>query len=243
MPTYRLTIAYDGSDFHGYSRQPVVRTVQGVLEDALFRHTGVIDTEVAGRTDAGVHASHQVVSFSCERDLDMHIVARSMNRQLGGEVAVLAMARVDEGFSARFSATGRRYEYLVWNAPAPDPFRRTRSWHVRDPLDLSAMQAACAPLLGQQDYASFCRKHEGRSTIRHVRYAAWTRSEEHILAFEIEASSYCHQMVRSIVAVLVEVGRGRLTPADMAAILEAGDRSVAKGAAPARGLTLIDVTY
>jgi len=243
VTTYRIDLAYDGTGFHGYAGQPQVRTVQGELEEALFRLTGRVDTTVAGRTDKGVHASGQVVSFEHDKDLDCDRVRRSLNRQLGPEIAVLAVSRAPDGFSARFSAMSRSYTYLVLNRPAPDPFLARISWHYETPVDIGRMNAAAAYLLGEHDFAAFCRGAPGRSTVRRLDSAAWSDRGAGLLAFDIVASSFCHQMVRSIVALLVEVGRGRVDPAGVAAILESADRSKAKGAAPPHGLTLVTVAY
>ncbi len=243
MPVYRIDLAYDGTRFHGYARQPQVRTVQGVLEGALEVLTGPVETFVAGRTDRGVHAAGQVVSFSLDTPVDPELVRRSLNRRLGPEMSVLACAEVDPGFHARFSATGRAYTYLVLDRESPDPFLAATAWHYGRPLDERLMNQAAAHLLGEHDFASFCRRAVARSTIREVRSAVWSRRRPDLLAFDVEASSFCHQMVRSLVALLVEVGRERVVPDAVAGILATRDREVAKGAAPPHGLTLVRVDY
>ena len=242
MPTYRIDFAYDGTDFHGYARQDNVRSVQGELEAALFHRTGTIRTVVAGRTDRGVHASGQVVSFEVDQPIDTGKTQRSLNRQLAPEVAVSAVTEVPDGFHPRFSATGRRYRYRIWNAPILDPLSARTSWHVETPLDVAAMDQAVGALVGTHDYASFCRRHDGRSTVREMREASW-RSSGDFVELVVAANAFCHQMVRSIVAISVEVGAGRMEPADVLRILEAQDRSVAKGCAPPQGLTLTAVEY
>ena len=241
MPTYRLDLAYDGSGFHGYAKQPDVRTVQGEIEAALEPWTGGVDTFVAGRTDKGVHASEQVVSFTCE-ELDTDRVVRSLNGRLGPEIAIRRIRAVAPGFHARFSATGRAYRYRILNSAIPDPFRAAVVWTYAEPLDASAMHAAVQCLVGEHDFAAFCRAVPGRPTTRSVEWAAWRRSGDQV-DLSIGASSFCHQMVRSIVAVSVEIGRGRLQPESMADILASRDRSLAKGAAPPMGLTLVAVAY
>lgn len=243
MTVYRIDLAYDGSRFHGYAKQTAVRTVQGDLEAALAPHTGAVETFVAGRTDRGVHATGQVVSFTADRPLDLDRLRRSLNRRLGPEIAVLGIAAAPEGFHARFSATGRAYTYLVLEREAPDPFLAGTSWHVGRRLDEEAMNAAASHLVGEHDFGSFCRRSGDRSTVRHVRSAEWGRRRPDLLAFDIAASSFCHQMVRSLVALLVEVGRGRTSPAAVPGIVSAADRAVAKGAAPPHGLTLVGVDY
>jgi len=241
MAVYRIDLGYDGSGFHGYARQAGVRTVQGELEQALFRLTGPVETEVAGRTDKGVHATGQVVSFPAPPGLDVDRVRRSLNRQLAPEI--VAVAEAPEGFSARFSATGRTYRYLILNREAPDPFLARTSWHYETPLDVAAMSQAAAHLVGEQDFTSFCRKAGERSMVRTVRRATWAGSGDGLLVFEVEAGSFCHQMVRSFVALLVEVGRGRVEAGAVPGIVAARDRHASKGVAPPHGLTLIHVTY
>jgi tRNA pseudouridine38-40 synthase len=243
VTTYRIDLAYDGSGFHGYAKQPNVRTVQAELETALFKHTGVVETAVAGRTDRGVHARAQVVSFEAAAGLDTGQVLRSLNRQLAPEIAVSRVAIAPDGFSARFSATGRAYTYLLLNRSVPDPFLAKTSWHYESPLDLDRMNQGTAHLVGEHDFAAFCRKAGDRSTQRRLDSALWSDRGEGLLAFDVAASSFCHQMVRSLVAVSVEVGRGRLAPDQVLDILQSMDRHQAKGAAPAHGLTLVAVTY
>lgn len=242
VPTYRIDVAYDGSRFHGYARQPGVRTIQGELEAALYRLTGPVDTFVAGRTDRGVHASGQVISFRVPVAADPIRIQQSLNRQLGPEIAILGCFEAPEGFHARFSATSRRYSYRILNRGAPDPFLAATSWHVSDPLDVGAMNRAAACFVGEHDFAAFCRKAEGASTVRRVHHARWQRRGD-VAAFDVEASAFCHQMVRSLVALCVAVGKGRVDPADVPAIMESANRNTAQGAAPPHGLTLVEVRY
>lgn len=241
MTVYRIDLAYDGAAYRGYASQPDVRTVQGDLDAALGRHVADLTTVVAGRTDAGVHATGQVVSFTAG-DLDCVNVKRSLNSQLGGSTSVLELAEAPPGFNARFSATGRRYRYDILNREAPDPFLGRTSWRVEWPLDVDLMNAAMAPLLGLHDFAAFCRKAANRSTERRLDGAEWTRHGE-ILSLNIWASSFCHQMVRSIARVAVDVGRGRVDPAVSGTILESMDRQASFGSAPPHGLTLVEVMY
>lgn len=242
MPTYRLDLAYNGAGFHGYAAQPGVRTVQGELEKALRHHTGPVESYVSGRTDKGVHASAQVVSFTVDRELDGDRVVRSLNRQLAPEIGVYAMQQVDAGFHARFSATGRSYTYRVLNRVAPDPLMAHVTWHVPEPLDVRAMNSAASALLGEHDFASFCRKADGRSTVRDLRTAVWQQTGD-LLAFDVAASSFCHQMVRSLVALGVDVGRGKVDPVAVPGILAAADRHASRGVAPPHGLTLVRIDF
>jgi len=244
MPTYRLDLAYDGSGFHGYARQTDVRTVQGVIESALATVLGhEIDTTVAGRTDAGVHAEAQVVSFTTDEPIDLDRTARSLDALVGDEIAVTSLVEAPDGFDARFSATSRSYRYLIDNRPVADPLTRHMALHVPEPLDVTAMHTAAQHFVGEHDFASLCRKAEGKTTERTVLSAGWTGDRGGLITYSVTATAFCHQMVRSMVALCVEVGRGRVGEGDVPAILEARDRSAARGAAPPHGLVLVEVRY
>ncbi len=244
MPTYRLELSYDGSGFHGYAIQPDVRTVQGEVEAALRRMAGDgVVTSVAGRTDAGVHAVGQVVSFEATKELDTTRLARSLNSLVGPEIAVQSAVRAENGFDARRDAISRRYRYEILNRTVPDPFRRHLTWHVHRKLDVGAMSAAAGMFVGEQDFSSFCRDDEGKSRKRYVIEASWSRQPDDIVAFDIEANAFCHQMVRSLVALCVEVGKGNRTVEAVAAVMEGRDRNLASGAAPPQGLKLVSVSY
>ncbi len=243
MPTFRLELGYDGSGFHGFARNRGVRTVQGDLEEALSTITGIeITTVVAGRTDAGVHAKGQVVSFETDTAIDADRVWRSLRSMLGPEIAVNSLTEVESGFNARFSAGSRTYRYSIDEAPVPDPLARSSVWHVGEPLDLDAMNEAAGTFVGTHDFASLCRAQEGKTTERTVTRAAWARQGA-LLVYEVEAKAFCHQMVRSMVALCVEVGRGRVKAEAVPGILEAKDRNAARGAAPPHGLVLWEVGY
>lgn len=247
----RLVVAYDGTPFHGVAANPGVRTVVGDLGAALARSLGgPVELTVAGRTDKGVHARGQVVTFDVgvDRRPDLAGLVRSLNRQCGPAIAVLDAAVVAPDFDARFSATARRYRYLIHNAAAPDPFRAAWAWHVEAPLDLPAMVLACDALIGEHDFASFCRRPkradgQEASLVRRVVEASWHDDGDGLLRFEIEASAFCHQMVRSIVGTLVDVGRGRTRAGEVLGIVHARDRAAAGEPAPPHGLTLWLVRY
>lgn len=238
--TLRIDLGYDGTDFHGWAAQPGRPTVQGTLDEALERLIGPVDTVVAGRTDAGVHARHQVVSVTADGDTER--LATSLRRMLPVSVAVHRVLVEPDGFSARFDATARAYRYHIDTRAAADPFRARYAWHVGRALDVAAMNRAAEGLVGEHDFASFCRRAEGRTTVREVHGARWTETPGG-LRFDVSGSAFCHQQVRSFVAYLVDVGRGRLPDDRTAAVLEARDRSAARGAAPAHGLTLWEVSY
>lgn len=244
----RLTVAYDGSGFRGFWPNDGVRTVGGELGQAVERVLGhPVVMSCAGRTDAGVHAHGQVVSFDAPAEgLDLDRLRQSVNRLCGPEIAVREAETVAATFDARHSATSRRYRYTILNREAPDPFLAATSWHVTAPLDLPAMRLARDPLIGEHDFTSFCRRPRGEpqvSLVRRVLDAAWHDLGDGVLRFDIEASAFCHQMVRSIVGTLVDVGRGRLTAGDVAGIIRAADRHAAGQPAPPHGLMLWDVTY
>jgi tRNA pseudouridine38-40 synthase len=251
-PTLRvmMTVAYDGSGFHGFAANPGVRTVAGELSSAIARVVGhPVQLTCAGRTDSGVHAWGQVVHFDTPSQVDGVALQRSINKLLSPAVVVRSVGDAPAGFDARRWATGRRYRYTVLNRPLPDPFLAATSWHVEDPLDIRAMALACDPLIGEHDWSSFCRRPPddpamgAPSLIRVVREAGWMDLGDGRLRFEVEASAFCHQMVRSLVGTLVAVGRGRLKAGDVAAILRAKDRKGAAEPAPPHGLCLWEVTY
>jgi tRNA pseudouridine38-40 synthase len=247
----RLTVAYDGSGFRGFAPNVGVRTVAGDLAGAIGRVLGHdVTLTCAGRTDAGVHAWGQVVHFDARAGADLVALQRSLNKMLGPAVVIRAVATAPDDFDARHSATGRRYRYTVLNRPLPDPFLAATTWHVDDPLDIGSMTLACDPLIGEHDWTSFCRRPPGpepasgpRSMVRVVREAGWADLGDGLLRFEIEASAFCHQMVRSLVGTLVAVGRGRLRAGDIGTIIRARDRSRAGEPAPPHGLCLWEVSY
>lgn len=243
----RMTVAYDGRRFHGFAfQQSGVPTVASSLQTALarvLRHP--VALTCAGRTDSGVHAWGQVVTFDAREDVDVVVVQRSVNKQLGPTVVVRHAAIVPPDFDARHSAVARQYRYTVLNAPVNDPFRAAFAWHVPEPLDLRAMQAACDPLIGEHDFTSFCKRPpaEGATLTRRILEAEWAHEGDDALLFTIRASAFCHQMVRSITGTLVEVGRGKKRAGDVLDILRARDRRFAGQPAPAHGLCLWRVDY
>ncbi|HKY49471.1 MAG TPA: tRNA pseudouridine(38-40) synthase TruA [Acidimicrobiia bacterium] len=243
MTVYRIDLGYDGTAFRGFARQAGQRTVQGVLEERLARVLGgEVTTTGAGRTDAGVHARRQVVSFQWADDLDLARLARSLNGMMGPEVVVVSVEKAVDDFNARFSARWRLYRYLVLNAPLADPLNRHFCWHVAEPLDLTAMNDAAKRVVGEHDFASFCRTPQNGSTTRRVLSAAWAIEGE-MTVFTISANAFCHQMVRSIVGFMVDVGKGRRRAEEIETVLAARDRSRASNMAPPHGLILWDVGY
>jgi tRNA pseudouridine38-40 synthase len=226
--------------------QAGVATVGGALAHALeryLRHT--VELTCAGRTDAGVHAWGQVVTCDVRADVDLAGLQRAVNRALRPEVVVRAAEAAPAGFDARRSATGRCYRYTVRNDPVADPFSAGTAWHVERPLDLGAMRLACDPLYGEHDFSSFCRRPalNGASLVRVVRHADWRDLGDSMLRFEIEASSFCQQMVRAIVGTMVEIGHGKRKAGEMAAVVRARSRAAAGQLAPPHGLCLWEVHY
>jgi tRNA pseudouridine38-40 synthase len=251
----RLTLSYDGTDFHGFAESDGVRTVMGELRRAIET---VLQSSVeltgAGRTDAGVHAWGQVVTGMLPEATDLGRLVRSINGLCAPDIAVREVDWADADFSARFSATSRTYRYSVWNHRAPNPLLARTTWHVPLPLDVDAMNRAAAPLLGDHDFSSFCRRPKPAagapepSLVRRLLIARWTEIDAGIwgpglLQFEISATSFCHQMVRSIVGTLVDVGLGRRSVESTAATLAALDRNAAGQVAPPTGLVLYSVDY
>jgi tRNA pseudouridine38-40 synthase len=241
-----LVIAYDGTDFRGFAAQPEQRTVAGELLAALEQSLrgDVADFACAGRTDVGVHAWGQVVSCSTAADVDPDGLARSLTRRLGPEIVVRAVRVVSPEFDARHSARLRTYRYTVVNRSAPDPFLARYAWWVPVPLDLARLRMGADPFVGEHDFAAFCRKGpEGSTTTRRVLRSHWDIVDEGVLRYEIRATAFCWQMVRSIVGTLVDIGQGRRTPGDVTGVLRSRDRAQVPRLAPPAGLVLWHVEY
>jgi tRNA pseudouridine38-40 synthase len=245
--TVRLLIAYDGTDFRGWAaqRDASVRTVEGLIAGQLQSVVGGRPRlKVAGRTDAGVHARGQVASFITPSGVPPASIQAALNGALAPEVVVRDARYAPDGFDARMSATAREYVYRIDIGDVTDPFRGRFVWHRPGDLMLRAMRMAASPLLGEHDFASFCRHPgPGRSTTRRLERAA-IRREGEVIELTFRANAFLHQMVRSLVATLVAVGEGRLAPSDVAPMLAARDRAASRGRlAPSRGLTLERVVY
>jgi tRNA pseudouridine38-40 synthase len=241
----KLVVAYDGTDFHGFAVQREVRTVGGVLTDALVAATGqpaeALHLVCAGRTDAGVHAYGQVVTVDVPEG-DDEALRRAVNGMAAPAVVVRDVARVPADFDARHSARWRRYRYTIVNRPEPDPFLARYAWWVPQPLDLSLLRLAADPFVGEHDFAAFCRRAGSATTVRRVLDSCW-HADGDLLRYEIRAKAFCWQMVRAIVGTLVDVGTGRRRAGDMLAVLRSGDRAQVPRLAPAHGLCLWDVGY
>ena len=247
----RIDLAYDGTDFHGWASQPALRTVQGTLEDALTTALRVEQrpaTVCAGRTDAGVHARGQVVHVDLDdpvaAQIDPPALLRRLNGILPDDVRLQALAPAPAGFDARFGALWRRYAYRVCDRPeALDPLRRRHVLAWPRPLDEEAMNEACALLLGRHDFAAFCKRREGATTIRTLEELLWRREPDGLLVCHVRADAFCHSMVRSLVGCLLAIGEGRRPAAWAGEMLTVGERSSAISVAHAHGLTLEEVAY
>jgi tRNA pseudouridine38-40 synthase len=246
MPTFRLTLEYDGTDFAGWqSQKQGERTVQGTLEAALAEIVGQPSRVTgAGRTDAGVHAEGQVAAVRLATRLDAETIARALNAKLPADLGVVAVAPAADGFDPRREASSKLYRYAVWNGVVPSPLRMRRSHHVREPLDPAAMRSAASALVGRHDFASFQAAGSAvGSTVRSLTRASVEGEARGDLCFELEGDGFLRHMVRNLVGTLLEIGRGRREPGSLPALLAARDRTRAGPTAPACGLTLVRVDY
>ncbi|MER5453560.1 tRNA pseudouridine(38-40) synthase TruA [Micromonospora sp. NPDC002389] len=246
----RLDVAYDGTGFSGWAAQPERRTVAGVLVEALDLVLGAgvaAGLTVAGRTDAGVHATGQV----CHVDVPGEVwrahdgrLLRRLARLLPGDVRVRAMSVVPESFDARFSATFRRYEYRVTDAPwGAEPLRRHEILAWPRALDVDRLAAAAAGLVGEHDFAAYCRRKENATTLREVTRLEWRREADDVLVATVQADAFCQAMVRSLVGAMLVAGDGRRPVEWPAGLLTRRERSSEVTVAPAHGLTLVAVGY
>lgn len=249
MPTFKITVAYDGTDFVGWQRQASGVSIQGLLEGAL-RELDERDVTVmgAGRTDAGVHALGQVAAFSIERSLDSATVVRALNARLPQTVRVLSAEEAPAGFRARADARAKTYRYRIWNGDIVSPFERRYVWHVPGALDVDAMRAAARLVEGMHDFAAFqTAGSDVKTTEREILTSAIqseTRNpQSEIITYEICGTGFLRHMVRAIAGSLVEVGRRHRPPGWMADVLATRDRGQAGPTAPASGLFLVSVAY
>jgi tRNA pseudouridine38-40 synthase len=241
----RLDLGYDGTEFSGWARQPGLRTVCGVLEDALsqvLRHD--VKLTVAGRTDAGVHATGQVANADLPAEVDVARLAKRLSRFLPTDVRVFRASVVPAEFDARFAALRRHYVYRVTDAPyGADPMRRLDTLAWPRPLDLDALNQASALLVGEHDFVGFCRRREGATTIRELQRLEWTRDSDGVLLAAVSADAFCHSMVRSLVGALLAVGEGRKPVEWPSSLLSVSVRADSVTVAPPHGLTLVRVDY
>ncbi|MCC4320279.1 MULTISPECIES: tRNA pseudouridine(38-40) synthase TruA [Streptomyces] len=246
----RLDLAYDGQEFSGWAKQRERRTVQGELEGALrtvTRSSETFELTVAGRTDAGVHARGQVAHVDLPEELwaeHRDKLLRRLAGRLPHDVRVWKVAEAPPGFNARFSAIWRRYAYRVTDHPGGvDPLLRGHVlWHDW-PLDVAAMNAASERLLGEHDFAAYCKKRDGATTIRTLQRLEWARGADGVITATVRADAFCHNMVRSLVGALLFVGDGHRPPDWPAKVLAAGVRDSAVHVVRPHGLTLEEVGY
>lgn len=245
MPRYRATVEYDGSAYNGFQAQAGQPTVQGAIETAITAFCGEsVRIAAAGRTDTGVHATGQVVSFDLDRDWPARTVMNALNAHMVEQAtAILDCAVVDADWHARFSATGRRYLYRILNRPGRPALDRGRVWHVKGDLDVAAMNAAAAHLVGRHDFTTFrdagCQAASPEKTLDIARVER-VGEEAHL---HFAARSFLHRQVRSMTGSLVQVGLGRWSPEDLKAALDARDRAACGPVAPSDGLYLTGVEY
>jgi len=241
---FRATVEYDGTDFSGFQRQAQgERTVQETLEDAIRVVTGQAATVLgAGRTDAGVHATGQVIAFDVGWRHDEATLGRALNANLAPDVAVRKVKLVEEDFHPRFDARRRTYQYRINNQRDPSPLQRRATWHRPHVLDVAAMKQASALLIGEHDFATFGRPPTGANTVRRVWNAEWQRHGEQII-FTIEANAFLYRMVRSLVGSLCLVGEKRWSVTDFSRAFSATDRASAGPLAPPQGLCMLSVTF
>ncbi|MGZ5514340.1 MAG: tRNA pseudouridine(38-40) synthase TruA [Candidatus Aminicenantales bacterium] len=242
MKNYRIVVGYDGTNFRGWQRQPVGRTVQGALEEALRKITGKRTVvHGAGRTDAGVHALGQTASFRGVFKLSDEVLLRALNAVLPPDIRVFSLAEAPADFHARRSARSKLYRYRIVNAPQPSPLDHSFVLHWPYPLKLGKMRQAAKLFARTADFTAFSSNRD-RSPVRTVTRSELRKSGDEII-YSIEAAGFLRYMVRTIVGTLLEVGRGRIEPEEVEEIFRHKDRSLAGPTAAAKGLTLIRVDY
>jgi tRNA pseudouridine38-40 synthase len=247
MPNFKIVLAYDGSGFVGWQRQANGTSIQGVLQDAL-RDLDQREVAVAGagRTDAGVHALGQVAAFSLARTLSADAVVRALNAHLPCAIRVLSAEEVAPGFHPRFGARTKAYRYRIWNGDVISPFERLYTWHVPGALDVEAMAAAAACLVGAHDFAAFQASGASTSTTERVVFSslvARVSNGEPLVLYDVTGGGFLRNMVRIMVGTLMEIGRGRRPVAWMDEVLASCDRALAGPTAPPDGLFLVGVDY
>ena len=245
MRNIKLTIAYDGTAYHGWQIQENARTIQGVLQEKI----GVITEERisligSGRTDAGVHALGQVANFRTESRLPLDALKRGTNSLTPDDIVIRHIEEVGGEFHARYGARSKLYEYRILNSLVPSPMERNFSWHIAHSLDLGTMRRAAGALLGTHDFSSFrSAKSDNLNPVRTLMTLDIEKKDDHMIVIRVRSNGFLKQMVRNIVGSLVDVGRGRITPDDFEAIRDARDRTKAGMAAPPHGLFLVEVEY
>jgi tRNA pseudouridine38-40 synthase len=243
MQNYKLVLEYDGTDYNGWQKQPDLPTVQGALEEALARLAEVSSPlYAAGRTDAGVHAKGQVVSFHAELKAPPERLPAALNSFLPSDIVVKGCEKVDEAFNARKSALAREYIYYIYTGRYPSPFNRRFTYHYHAELEEDRMREALGQITGVHDFAAFCRREERKSSVREVHEVKLTRSDD-VIAVRVRANAFVWMMMRMLCGSLLEVGRGKWSPQRFAEVLDSGDNSLSGPALPPLGLFLEKVYY
>lgn len=247
MTRYRATLAYDGTHYQGFQRQAGdTPTIQGAVEKAIAQVTG--QTAVvrgAGRTDSGVHATGQVIAFDVDWKHNDADLVRALNAVLPDDIALQSMTQ-QPGFHPRFDARWRSYQYTIIHADQPQPLWRMQAWHIRGPLDDDLLRWTARLLIGEHDFATFGNPPQGENTVRFIRQSEWTVHEEPFgqrLVYHVTGNAFLHHMVRRMVGMQVEVGRGQVLPAAFEAAFRAADLAQAGKLAPPQGLVLECVHY
>lgn len=242
--TFKLTVAYEGTDFAGWQLQAGPRTVQGVIEEALRPIEGArVVVTAAGRTDAGVHAAGQVISFSLTSAIATDALRRALNVRLPEDVRVMTVAEAPDGFNARFHARRKTYRYAIFTGDVVPPPLRHFVWHLPCALDVPAMRMAASVLVGEHDFAAFQASGGEVLTTRREVVGSSVEAVDGQVLYEVTGTGFLRHMVRNIVGTLADIGRGRRPVEAMAEILASRDRRRASATAPARGLTLWHVEY
>ena len=244
MRNIKLTIEYEGTAYLGWQRQPQGMTIQEALAESLRQITGET-TQVTGasRTDAGVHARGQVANFRTDSAIPAERFQSALNALLPLDIAIVAAEEVPEDFHARFSARSKLYHYTIWNQRVRPVLDRRFCWHMRWPVEMASLREASACLIGEHDFAAFQSANaQSETTVRIIERADWEMNAPR-LTFAVEANGFLYNMVRALVGTLLDVGRGKMTPAEFRRVLESGQRSQAGRTAPARGLCLMRIRY
>ena len=245
MPSIKLTIEYDGTNYCGWQLQPNGVTIQEVLEEGLLKLLGEpVRLRASGRTDAGVHAKGMVAVFSTARSLPLPAYTHGLNNLIPPDIAIQAAVEVPPDFNPRADAVGKFYRYTILNAPARSPLNRTTSWLIKESLDLAAMREAARLFLGEHDFRAFQAANcAAKTTVRTITGLEIVDSQDGFIHIDVRGTGFLRNMVRIMVGTLVAVGRGKLGPDVVARLLSAGDRSMAGATAPPQGLCLMEVYY
>lgn len=244
MKRFKMIVAYDGTDYHGFARQNDTVTVQGTLEKAIKRITQQESLTLgAGRTDAGVHAKGQCVVFDSETTIPTDRLLKALNSQLPPDIVIQSIEEVDSSFHPRFGAKRKTYRYQIWCNPLPDPFTYRYALHYPYQIDEKKMQAAARHMIGEHDFACFCASgSQVKETVRTI-YSIDIKREGPMIAVDICGNGFLYNMVRIIIGTLLYVNEGKLTAEDIPAIINGKDRKKSGPTVPPQGLTMLNIVY